>query len=126
MSEYTPIPVHETSPGSFTVQFPKDTMTGKFERNEETMSTSIVGPGYTPTTEEIRDGYSRSTGGFYHDVTEEGFAEFDRWLAEVVRQAKAEAWESAVDCLSAHWEDVAPKAIRDLEERNPYRGGSDE
>lgn len=28
------IPVHETSPGSFTVQFPKNTMTGKFEREE--------------------------------------------------------------------------------------------
>lgn len=58
--------------------------------------------GYTPTTEEIRDGYSWSTGGFYHEVTDEGFAEFDRWFAEAVRQAKAEAWQEG---YYAHMDD---------------------
>lgn len=62
----------------------------------------MTGQAYTPTTEEIRDGYSWSTGGFYHEFTDEGFAEFDLWVAEVVRQAKAEAWDEG---YRAHMDD---------------------
>jgi len=47
---------------------------------------------YTPTTEEVRFGYSIKDGGLSIDwLQSEQVAEFDRWLAEVkAKEAKAE------------------------------------
>lgn len=44
---------------------------------------------YTPTTEEVRCAYIADFGWHAHDSG----ADFDRWYAEVIRKAKAEAWE---------------------------------
>ena len=46
-------------------------------------------PDYTPTTEEVRTGYSTAT---YDDAKAE--IEFDRWLAEVKAQAWQEGWDT--------------------------------
>lgn len=85
---------------------------------------------YTPTTDEVRSRYKagawlkgdRNPDQFNPSIYEPAyFAEFDRWLSEVERKAAEETWNEAVDYLSRHWEDVAPKAVADLEQSNPYR-----
>jgi hypothetical protein len=60
--------------------------------------------GYTPTTEEVRTGYSTAT---YDD--DKAGEEFDRWLAEV----KAQAWEEG---YNAKW-------VETYFYDNPYRKG---
>ena len=65
---------------------------------------------YTPTTEEIRAGYSTAT---YDDAKAE--AEFDRWLAEV----KAEAWQEGWDIGASTVVNYALNGSPSLPE-NPY------
>ncbi len=60
---------------------------------------------YTPTTEEVRDRYNT----FDNPKTE---AEFDRWLSEVIRKAKEEAWDEGWVSETFVW--------------NPYRQGETE
>lgn len=68
---------------------------------------------YTPTTEEVRAGYSTAT---YDDAKAE--TEFDRWLAEI----KAQAWQEGIEAF-----DVA--ITKDVDDPwsqlpdNPYRQG---
>lgn len=45
-------------------------------------------PDYTPTTEQVRTTYAQAP--YWDDFHEEQAAEFDRWLAEVKKQAVAE------------------------------------
>lgn len=85
----------------------------------------MTGQGYMPSTEQVRSHYVFNQSKRWH--AERG-ASFDLWLAEVVRQAKAEAWDEGYQ-----------EAYRDLwrdggREGNPYgtaalgltAGGSDE
>jgi len=56
---------------------------------------------YTPTTEEVREGYCYMGIGPLDDWREDELLEkhgkeFDRWLAEHDRQVKAEAWAEGV------------------------------
>lgn len=52
---------------------------------------------YTPTTEEVRNGYVGPWTGPNPYVSEDERTEFDRWLAEV----KADAWtEGVVACIN--------------------------
>lgn len=47
---------------------------------------------YAPTTDEVRNGYS----GYWHAISVVGKnarEEFDACLAEVIREAKADAWD---------------------------------
>ena len=67
---------------------------------------------HVPTTEEIRECYAG------HDFDSEIWGvEFDTWLTE----ERAKVWDKAVDTLSAHYEDIVPGIVKDLERRNPYR-----
>ena len=70
---------------------------------------------YTPTTVDVRDGYSasRMISAFYaggEEQLKEGRAEFDRWLDVVIREAKAKALEEAADAMGV-----------DLSFRDPLR-----
>lgn len=48
---------------------------------------------YTPTTEEVRDVYGYA----------QTYRDFDRWVADVIRKAKAEAWQEGYsDCMDYH------------------------
>lgn len=47
---------------------------------------------YTPTTGVVRTDYIRTQ---FTDVDKAG-EEFDRWLVEVIREAKEEAWEEGM------------------------------
>ena len=76
--------------------------------------------GYTPTTEEVLDSYRRSIV-WARGSGAQSDAEFDRWLAEVRREAAEEAWDRATDLLSAHYLDRVPSAVDRLERSNPYR-----
>lgn len=56
---------------------------------------------YTLTTDDLRD-YIRSTSKRRGaDGTQEMVAEFDRWLAQTIQEAKAEALHDAADKLDA-------------------------
>ena len=51
---------------------------------------------WTPSTEDVRAAYTRLMHGWttLEWVTEQhARAEFDRWLAQTIREAKAEAWD---------------------------------
>ena len=65
---------------------------------------------YTPTTEEMRAAYVTWNS---FPVKEQTRAEFDRWLAEVVREAKWVGWEEGWDAR-VFAETVTPT-------ENPYR-----
>ena len=62
---------------------------------------------YTPTTEQVRTVYGRA-----FDNRKE---EFDRWLAEVIREAKWVGWEEGWDAR-VNAETITPT-------ENPYRQG---
>lgn len=67
---------------------------------------------YTPTTEEVRDGWVEVQNAWWPGCPDNWddlkAAEFDRWLAEVKAQAWEEGW---VSCFHAYWH----------KEENPYR-----
>ncbi len=71
---------------------------------------------YTPTTEEVREGYSTAT----YDDAKSG-AEFDLWLAEVKREAKEEAWTEGY--IGGFTVAITPDAST-LD--NPYRHGEEQ
>lgn len=81
---------------------------------------------YTPTTEQVRDGYRYDPEAEYHDpVTPHHVTSgraFDRWYAAEVRKAKAEAWEAG---YNACHEDCQRKT-GPLLTPNPHRRGDDE
>lgn len=55
---------------------------------------------YTPTTDQVRSAYTRAMRNAFIASAGEHDAEFDRWLAGVIRQAKREAWnEGYLTCL---------------------------
>ena len=60
---------------------------------------------WTPTTEQVRDGYRYDPADDYYNPVQAGAnAErngraFDRWLAQTLREAKAEALQDAADKL---------------------------
>ena len=64
---------------------------------------------YTPTTEDIKYAYA-------HWKSQE--PEFDRWLAEVVREAKWVGWEEGWDAR-VNAETITPT-------ENPYRQGEEQ
>lgn len=65
-----------------------------------------------PTTEDIRDGYSFYTGGYFNETTEEGYAEFDRWL----RKVQAEAFNEGASAYGLSFWDGDAGVVE-----NPYR-----
>jgi hypothetical protein len=73
---------------------------------------------YTPTTEEVRNGYVAAESEPNPYVSEDERAEFDRWLAEVVREAKWVGWEEGWDAR-VFAETVTPT-------ENPYRKGEEQ
>lgn len=83
---------------------------------------------YTPKTHEIRAAavihraplvHRQMLGQTIRDAERVALTEFDRWLAEVVREASEEAWDEAVMKIYANaWVDLDPRA-RPIE--NPYR-----
>lgn len=78
------------------------------------------------TTEEVREIYVGDNG-LWEQLTYGAAGEnqanvivcaaFRRWLTE----ERAKVWDKAVDTLSAHYEDIIPGIVKDLESRNPYR-----
>ena len=78
---------------------------------------------YTPTTEEVRNGYVGAGSEPNPYVSEDERAEFDCWLAEVKAQAWKEGFDAgekdyAVHSLTGQWDtDCTP---------NPYRQGETE
>jgi len=78
---------------------------------------------YTPTTDRVRDGYGigwfADDEEFEHDPMGPD-VEFDRWLAQTIREAKAEAWRRGVA-------DGREDALYEIEPRitNPYRENGD-
>ena len=67
---------------------------------------------YTPTTEEVRRSWARPYWEPGRNV------EFDRWLAEVIREAKWVGWEEGWDAR-VFAETVTPT-------ENPYRKGEEQ
>ena len=82
---------------------------------------------HTPTTEQVRDGYRYDPEDDYYNPLQAGAnaerngRDFDRWLDQTLREAKAEAWdEGKRDGLrQSDWEhgDTATQYIA----TNPYR-----
>ena len=66
---------------------------------------------YTPTTEEVRLDYAPAKT-FPADAEEQ----FDRWLAEVIRKAKEEAWDEGYVSSDDYFGD----------HDNPYRQGEEQ
>lgn len=66
---------------------------------------------YTPTTESIMAAYI-ADGGW---TAEDRAAQFDRWHADVIRKAKADAWEEGL--LSAG---LDPDYTMQIMSTNPY------
>lgn len=58
------------------------------------------GTTYTPSTDQVRNAYGAHIADCNH-VTKDSFNEFDRWLAGVKAEAKAEALEEAADAMDA-------------------------
>jgi hypothetical protein len=84
---------------------------------------------YTPTTEEVRNGYSIADGGLNDTwLREDAENRFDRWLAEELRKAKNDAW---FEGFSAGWDECDdPEGFVndkwDAKTPNPYREGETE
>lgn len=87
---------------------------------------------YAPTTSDFREvwagfnGYGGLVARPHSVTTDEGYAEFDRWMAKVKAGAKREGmrqgWEEAVEkAADCGWMHV--DAVADVSDRNPYRGG---
>ena len=81
---------------------------------------------YTPTTEEVREVYRgclvQTETNIYSFVDEaQADAEFDRWLAEVKREAKEEAWTEGY--IGGFTVAITPDAST-LD--NPYRHGEEQ
>lgn len=68
-------------------------------------------------TEVVRAISSSKLSDLYSIRQGEAESEFDTWLTE----ERAKVWDKAVDTLSAHYEDIIPGIVKDLESRNPYR-----
>ena len=83
---------------------------------------------YTPTTEQVRaafiaqeDFYAR-VASLEPPTSEESGEDFDRWLAEVRREAAEKAWDEVADYLDrTNAPSLAEAARRD----NPYRKEAD-
>ena len=78
---------------------------------------------YVPTIPEvdgIRDGWACAH--VREDITPEAaYAAFDRWLAETIREAKAEAWDEGYDrALRSHCDALDLDGRCDVEDPNPY------
>ena len=67
----------------------------------EKYEAAMYGGEYVPNTDEVRSIYSQHRNVTYADFTQYRAAEFDRWLATVRAEAKAEALEEAIDALMA-------------------------
>lgn len=85
---------------------------------------------YTPTTDRVRADYIHGVGGttWYEGKAAAIGEVFDRWLAEVIRNAKHEAWH---DGFTAGWQECDdPEAfvnsVWDAKTPNPYRKGEQE
>ena len=82
---------------------------------------------YTPMTEEVRGDYAHfqcPVG--VPDCTDPyvaALAEFDRWLAALIREAKAEAWDEAEGEIHKWYSTY--KATLFTAPENPYREGSE-
>lgn len=63
-------------------------------------------PKYSPTVEVVRDAYHRWR--YYADprfrYSLEAFQEFDRWLSELIRKEREEAWDEGFDAHDEDWE----------------------
>ena len=85
---------------------------------------------YTPTTEEVRDGYELNASDLCRQPLghRDHYAEFDRWLAEHDRQVKAEAWAEGVKSERDYqWRcedaDAAGQGVMIFRPKNPYLNG---
>lgn len=78
--------------------------------------------GYTPTTEKVRSDYIReSAGPFVRPNARERYAaEFDRWLAEVRREAAEAAWDEG-EQAGMHNDRLMADGSEDGFVDNPYR-----
>ena len=54
---------------------------------------------YTPTTEQVREGYVEGMNWTSGNTDAESVAEFDGWLAGTIAEAKAEALREAADVI---------------------------
>lgn len=73
---------------------------------------------YTPTTDEIVGAYMMERGRLAISFSEAD-EEFDRWLADLIREAKAEAWDELYSTQFDGMPGVNPNTLRDP--ANPYR-----
>ncbi|MFA5898112.1 MAG: hypothetical protein WC829_03250 [Hyphomicrobium sp.] len=90
---------------------------------------------YTPMTEEVRGDYAhfQCPVGLPDctDVFRVALAEFDRWLAALIREAKAEAWDAGVATALNHAKRQPDGITLKLETfggdgwPNPYSEGSE-
>ncbi len=72
---------------------------------------------YTPTTEEVRRSYkSLIVSG---QPEESKMAEFDRWLSELIRKNREEAWDEAERSIHS-WYKTYPETLYCAPE-NPYQ-----
>lgn len=70
---------------------------------------------YTPTTETVRGDYTAHSATYAGKPPSESGAEFDRWHADEIRKAKADAWEEGL--LSAG---LDPDYTMQIMSTNPY------
>ena len=82
--------------------------------------------GWGLRTEDIRDGYAHDSGcreaywpEAYEWIVSEGYAQFDRWLADYTRAVKAEAWDEGFD--AAERDVMQHKTWDEPCIENPYR-----
>lgn len=67
---------------------------------------------HTPTTDEVREGYA-----YY--LNPRLLAEFDRWLSELIRKEREEAWDEAERSIHS-WYKTYPETLYCAPE-NPYQ-----
>lgn len=94
---------------------------------------------FTPTTEQVRDGYRFDSEVDYYDPVNAGSIAaqngraFDRWLAENDAKVKAEAWDEGHEAGVGHGKDIADWQnlegygdydVHPKPQPNPYRGES--
>lgn len=86
---------------------------------------------YTPTTRGVRQGYASGKVSRKEMMPMAAKAAFDRWLAALIREAKAEAWDEGHDAgWNSRDDDAArgwwvPSVVHESDAVNPYREGSE-
>lgn len=75
---------------------------------------------YTPTTNEVREQWGNAVD--YYRSPQQRLPGFDRWLSELIRKEREEAWDEGFQGC-AEWYEIHHWQHTEVFEDNPYRKG---